>query len=163
MDRTTSDVTLEPDRATAWRWTLTGLATVGLAAWIALDAGTSLLAWGFVALCLVLSSYVVAQLVAPGRFRLRLDPAAIEVTLPWQRRRIPWDRVYLARVVTVMGEPVLELHLWDPQEPAQSAPTATGVLLPLGADLEVLHASLERHLGRAQPTQDGSASDPELA
>ncbi len=159
----TSEVTLEPDRATAWRWTLIGVATVALATWVALDAGTSLLAWGFVALSFVLSLYVVLPLLAPHRFQLRLDAAAIEVTLPWQRRRIPWDRVYLARVVTVMGEPVLELHVWDPDDPAQTAPRATGVLLPLGADLEVLHARLERHLGRAEPTQDGSANHPELA
>lgn len=145
------EVILEPDRAIAGRWTLVGAVAVGLAVWIAVDAGTSVLAWTFLALSLVVWSYVVLQLAVPSRFQLRLDAAAIEVSLPWQRRRIPWQRVHFARVITVTGEPVLELHLWDPDEPAQQSPRATGVLVPLGADLAALHAMLDRHLGRADP------------
>lgn len=157
------EVILQPDRVTAWRWTLVGAVTVGLALWVAVDAGT-MLAWMFVALCLVVSSYVAFQLVAPDRFQLRLDAAAIEVRVPWRHRRIPWHRIHTARVITVTGEPVLELHLWDPDEPAQDAPRPTGVLVPLGADLDLLHAMLDRHLGRADPTADahGHASRPEL-
>lgn len=159
------EVIVEPDRATALRWSLVGAAAVGLAVWIAVDARTSVMAWLFVALCAVLSSYVVSQLVMPRRFRLRLDTDAIEVSLPWQHRRIPWQRVHLARVVTVTGEPVLELHVWDPDRPGQESPRATGVLIPLGADLAGLHAMLDRHLGRAEPTPDEGArpSRPEPA
>lgn len=160
VDPSSTAVILEPDRATAWRWTLVGIATIALATWIAVDARTSLLAWGFVALCVVLSSYVVLQLVLPDRFQLRLDAAAIEVRLLWQHRRIPWERVHLARVVTVTGEPVLELHVWG-DDPAQGAPRATGVLLPLGADLDVLHEVLERRLGRADLHADADTSRPE--
>lgn len=163
MEPSTTEVILEPDRATAWRWTLVGAVAVALAAWVAIDAGTSLVAWVFLALCIVLSSYVVVQLVAPRRFRLRLDASAVEVALPWQHHRIPWDRVHLARVVTVMGEPVLELHLWDPDAPAQSTPRATGVVLPLGADLAHLHAMLDHHLGRAEAAPDTQATHPEPA
>lgn len=148
---TRDEAILQPDRATAWRWTLVGAVAVGLALWIAVDAGTSVLAWTFVALCVVLSSYVVLQLVAPRRFQLRMDAAAIEVALPWQHHRIPWQRIHLARVVTVAGEPVLELHLWDPDDPAQGSPRPTGALLPVGADLDALHAMLDRHLGLADP------------
>ncbi len=151
MATTPDEVILEPDRATAGRWTLVGAVAVGLATWIAVDARTSVLAWAFLALSVVLWSYVVVQLVAPRRFQLRLDAAAIEVSLPWQRRRIPWQRVHFARVVSVTGEPVLELHLWDPDEPAQESPRATGVLVPMGADLGALHAMLDRHLGRTDP------------
>lgn len=163
MVATGDEVILEPDRVTAWRWTLVGAVTVGLAVWVAVDAGTSVLAWMFVALCLVLSSYVGLQLVAPDRFQLRIDAAAIEVRVPWRHRRIPWQRIHLARVITVTGEPVLELHLWDPDEPTQDAPRPTGVLVPLGADLELLHAMLDRHLGRADlaADADGHASRPE--
>lgn len=165
MVTTGDEVVLEPDRATAWRWTLVGAVAVALATWVAVDAGTSVMAWTFVALCVVPSSYVVLQLLVPRRFQLRLDAAAVEVILPWQRQRIPWQRVHLARVVTVTGEPVLELHLWEPDDPAQDAPRPTGVLIPLGADLDVLHAMLERHLGRAEPPDDTDAhvSRPELA
>lgn len=159
------EVIVEPDRAAAVRWSLVGAAAIGLAVWIALDADTNVVAWTFVALCVVLSSYVVLQLVMPRRFQLRLDADAIEVSLPWQHRRIPWQQVHLARVVSVTGEPVLELHVWDPDRPAQESPRATGVLIPLGADLAGLHAMLDRHLGRAETTSEAGAhaSRPELA
>lgn len=165
MVATGDEVILQPDRATAWRWTLVGAAAVGLAVWIAVDARTSVLAWTFVALCMVVSSYVVLQLVAPGRFQLRMDAAAIEVSMPWRHRRIPWQRIHQARVLTVTGEPVLELHLWDPDEPAQDSPRPTGVVVPLGADLNLLHEMLDRHLGRAEPTAETAvhASRPEPA
>lgn len=140
-------VILRPNPVTAWRWSAVGVAASALAAWIAIDARDSLLAWGFLALCLVLSSYVVAQLLLPGRFEVHLDGAAIDVRLPWQQVRVPWDRVHLARVVTVTGEPVLELHVWETDGIAD-APRATGILLPLGADLPALHQVLERQLGR---------------
>jgi hypothetical protein len=140
-------VILRPNAVTAWRWSAIGVAATALAAWIAIDAGDSLLAWGFLALCLVLTTYVVAQLVVPGRFEIHLDGAAIDVRLPWQRVRVPWDHVHLARVVTVTGEPVLELHVWETDDITR-APRATGILLPLGADLPALHQTLERQLGR---------------
>jgi hypothetical protein len=144
-------VTLRPDRGVAARWTAVGLGAVALAVWVAIDAGDSVLAWAFAALCLVLTSWVVIQLAAPQRFELVLDDAAIDVRLPWQHLRVPWGHVHLARVVTVTGEPVLEVHVWDPDDPGQAAPRATGVLLPLGADQAVLHRVLEERLGLAPP------------
>lgn len=151
MDPTTPDLTLRPDRGVAGRWTAVGGTATLLALWTALDAGDSVLAWAFTALCLVLTSYVAIQLVRPGRFELRIDASGVDVDLPWQHARVPWRRVHTARVVTVAGEPVLELHVWDPDAPAQSTPEATGVLLPVGADLDGLHAALARHLGVAAP------------
>lgn len=146
----TDAVILGPDRGVAARWTVVGALASALALWVALDAGASILAWTFLALCLVVTSYVLVQLVLPGRFQLRLDGSGVEVRLPWQRARVAWDRVHVARVVSVAGEPVLELHLWDLDDPAQARPRATGVLLPLGADLALLHRELERHLGLAE-------------
>lgn len=143
-------VTLRPDRGVTGRWSAIGLLATGLATWVAVDARDSVLAWAFMALCVVVTSYVVIQLVQPGRFEMRLDPAGLDVRLPWQHMRVPWERVHLARVVTITGEPVLELHLWDEQDPAQSTPQATGVLLPIGADLDLLHEHLGRHLGRVE-------------
>ena len=145
-----SHVTLRPDRGVAARWTLVGMATIGVAIWIAVDAEDSVLAWAFVALCLVVTAYVVIQLVRPARFLVHLDPSGLEAALPWQHLRVPWHRVHLARVVRVTGEPVLELHVWDAEDPAQDTPRATGILLPLGADLDRLHQQLALHLGRAE-------------
>lgn len=153
-------VTLTPDRGVVVRWTLVGAVATLLAGWAAVDAGDSVLAWAFVALCLVVTSYVVAQLVRPGRFRLILDASGLDVHLPWQRTRVPWSRVHVARVVTVAGEPVLELHLWDPEDVAQDSPRATGVLLPLGADLDALHGALARHLGHADDPDAAPSSTP---
>lgn len=152
MDGTSGASTLQPDRGVTARWTAVGCVATLLAAWVAVDTRDSVLAWAFTALCLVLTLYVAVQLLRPDRFELRLDPAAVEVRLPWQQVRVPWERVHLARVVTVTGEQVLELHVWDTDVPAQTSPRAIGVLLPLGADLDLLHAHLERHLGRADTT-----------
>lgn len=149
MDTEPPEVILRPDRGVAGRWTAVGATATLLAVWVALDAMDSVIAWAFAALCVVLTSYVVIQLVRPDRFELALDAAGLEARLPWQHVRIPWERVHLARVVTVTGEPVLELHVWDADDPGQTTPRATGVLLPMGADLGPLHAQLERHLGRA--------------
>ena len=146
-------VILGPDRGVAARWTAVGAVASGLALWVALDAGASVMAWAFLALCLVVTSYVLVQLVVPARFELQLDAAGLQARLPWQHVRVAWDRVHVARVVRVAGEPVLELHVWDADAPAQTQPRATGVLLPLGADLDLLHAELERHLGLADPTE----------
>ena len=154
MDTSTdTEVRLGPDRGMAARWTALGVAACLLALWAALDA-MNVLAWAFLLLCLAVTSYVVLQLVLPGRFVLRLDGVGVEVHLPWQRARVAWSRVHVARVVHVAGEPVLELHVWDADDPAQAQPRATGILLPLGADLDVLHAALERHLGVAVPATD---------
>ncbi len=157
MDSSTdTEVRLGPDRGVAARWTALGGAACVLALWVALDATTSVLAWAFLALCVVVTSYVALQLAMPDRFVLRLDAVGIEAHLPWQHAKVAWSRVHVARVVTVAGEPVLELHVWDADDPGQAQPRATGVLLPLGADLDVLHAALEHHLGIA----DAPATDP---
>lgn len=150
-------VTLAPDRGVAGRWCLVGAGATGLAAWVAVDARDSVLAWAFAVLCAVVTAYVVVQLVQPHRFRLTLDSAGLEVHVPWQHRRIPWSRVHVARVVTVAGEPVLELHLRDAERPGDGPADATGVLLPIGADLDALHGALEHHLGHAD---DGAPGAP---
>lgn len=160
MDSTDTEIRLVPDRGVAARWTATGATASLFALWVAMDASASLLAWAFLALCLVVTSYVALQLAMPGRFVLRLDAVGVEVHLPWQHARVAWSRVHVARVVTVAGEPVLELHVWDADDPAQDSPRATGILLPLGADLDVLHAALERHLGVADlPASEPGESD----
>ena len=149
-------VTLRPARAAAGAWTGVGVAATTLAIWAAVDARTSLVTWTFAALCLVVTSYVALQLAAPAWFTVTLGGAAIEVRLPWQRRRVPWDRVHVARVVRVAGEPVLELHVWDPDAAAQDQPRGLGVVLPVGADQAVLHRVLEQRLGR-HPDPSGDA------
>lgn len=151
METTHDELRLRPARGVTARWSLVGgLATV-LATWAALDARESVLAWAFAALCLLLTTYPLLQLARPSRFALRLDAAGVELAMPWQQVRYPWERIHLARVVTVVGEPVLELHVWDAEHPDGATPRATGMLVPLGADLDALHAQLASHLGHAEP------------
>lgn len=151
----TDSATLRPSPTVTGPWTVVGVVAIVLALWVALDVRSNLMAWLFVALCLVITSYVAIQLAAPTRFAVVLDDDGIEVSLPWQHDRIPWDRVHLARVVRVVGEPVLEVHAWDPGERAQRSPHPVGILLPMGADLPVLHRVLEARLGRyRQPGTD---------
>ena len=140
--------TLRPARGAAGAWTGVGVAATSLAIWVAVDARTSLVAWTFAALCVVVTSDVALQLAAPAWFTVPLGPAALEVRLPWQRRRVPWDRIHAARVVRVAGEPVLELHVGDRDAAAQDQPRGLGVVLPVGADRAALHRVLEQRLGR---------------
>lgn len=142
---------LRPSASLAGRWTAVGLLATLLATWGAVAAGTSLLAWGLVAVAVALTVPVAAEWLLPDRFTVALDDIAAEVQMPWQRVRIQWADVHRAQVVTVAGEPVLELHVWDPDTPAQTQPRGVGVLLPLGADLPSLHRHLERLLGRIDP------------
>lgn len=139
---------LRPSASLAGRWAAVGLLATLLAVWGAVASGTSLLAWGLVAVAVLLTAPVAAQWLLPDRFVVALDDTAAEVQMPWQRVRIQWADVHRAQVVTVAGEPVLELHVWDPDTPAQTQPRGVGVLLPLGADLPALHQHLERLLGR---------------
>ncbi len=151
----TDSATLRPSPTVTGPWTVVGVVAIVLALWVALDVRSNLIAWLFVALCLVVTSYVAIQLAAPNRFAVVLDDHGIEVALPWQHDRIPWDRVHLARVVRVVGEPVLEVHAWTSGEGVQRSPEPVGILLPLGADLPTLHRVLEARLGRyRQPGTD---------
>lgn len=155
MDAPTT-ATLRPSRAAAGGWSLVGVTATALAVWVAVDARTSLVAWVFAALCLVVTSYVAVQLLLPGRFTIALGASAVEVQLPWQRRRVPWDRIHQARVIRVAGEPVLELHVWDADAEGHERTRGIGVLLPVGADQAALHRVLADRLGR-QPSPDGPA------
>lgn len=151
----TDSATLRPSPTVTGPWTVVGVVATVLALWVALDVRSNLIAWLFVALCLVVTSYVAIQLATPGRFAVVLDDDGIEVSLPWQHDRIPWDRVHLARVIRVIGEPVLEVHAWDPGEVTRRSPQPVGILLPMGADLPTLHRVLEARLGRyRQPGTD---------
>lgn len=150
-------VRLRPSASATVPWALVGGISTALALWVALDAGTSLLAWLFAGLCVVATSYVLVQVLVPGWFTVVLDRSAIDAHLPWSHQRITWDRVHIARVVRVLGEPVLELHVWDPDRVTQ-IPRAVGILLPFGADLPALHRVLEERLGRMDAPPAGSRS-----
>ncbi len=131
---------------------MVGGIAVALTLWTAIDMRTSLFAWSFAFLTIVVTAVVVAQWVRPRAFEVRLGDAAIEVGAPWQRLRLPWESVHLARVTRVVGEDLLEL--WATVDPADTSPRPAmrtiSILLPIGADLDALHALLESRLGLAE-------------
>ena len=96
--------------------------------------------------------------VRPARAEGGGGDVAIEVGAPWQRLRLPWQSVHLARVTRVVGEDLLEL--WATADPADTSPRppmrTVSILLPIGADLDALHALLAARLGLA----DGVVTAP---
>lgn len=154
----TPELTLRPDPLVVGRWSMVGALAVGLTLWTAIDMRTSLFAWSFAFLTIVVTAVVVAQWVRPTLFEVRFGDAAIEVGAPWQRLRLPWQSVHLARVTRVVGEDLLEL--WATADPADTSPRppmrTVSILLPIGADLDALHALLAARLGLA----DGLVTAP---
>jgi hypothetical protein len=155
-------LTLRADRTTAAVWSVAALLLVAGSVWIVRDSRGALLAWiGFV-LAIAVTAYFALQLVVPRALRLELDQDGIEGHLLGHTTRVRWDDVKVARVTVVAGDPILELHV---RRDGDTEPV--GVLLPLGCDLDALHAFLEARLGRTRPAPSGPApsgpapSDPD--
>jgi hypothetical protein len=158
-------VELRPGRGVALAWALVGVAALALAAWLVVDTRGHALAVALLVACLVVAGPVVSQLVVPRVFTWRLDAHGLLVQRLHRRLLVSWDEVRFARVVTVGGDPALELHLEpdvDADAGAGDARTGDGgtgggggpdrgvvhtLRLPLGADVDALHRELAHHLG----------------
>jgi hypothetical protein len=146
---------LRPGRGVALAWALAGVAAVALAVWLIVDTRGHALAIALLVACLAVAGPVASQLVVPRAFTWRLDATGLLVRRLHRRLIVSWDEVRFARVVTVGGDPALELHL-EPHaddEPAAGDEGRPGsavvhtLRLPLGADVAALHRALAHHLG----------------
>jgi hypothetical protein len=134
-------VELAPSRAVAAWWSGLGLTAVALAVWVVVDSAGRGLAWALLVATVVVTVPFLAQLVVPARFTWQLDDDGLVVRSPLRVLTVRWPQVHLARVVTQLGEPTLELRLVDGE--GQRTHLA---LLPVGTDLAVLHRALREHL-----------------
>jgi hypothetical protein len=156
---------LRPGRGVALAWALVGVATIALAAWLVVDTGFHALAVALLVACLAVAGPVASQFVIPRAFTWRLDAGGLLVRRLHRRLLVSWDEVRFARVVTVGGDPALELHLEPEDDEHGGRGTEDGarpgvatvhtLRLPLGADIQALHRALAHHLG-AWDTDDAA-------
>lgn len=149
-----SGVRLRPSRSVTVRWSLVGVGAGVAAAWGVVDSDGHGLAWALLVAVVVVAAPVVAQLLLPGRFSWWLDGDGLVARTPLRVLRLGWEEIHLARVVTQLGEPALELHVEH-----HGRRTTSLVLLPLGADLAALHRALAQHLGAPGALAAGGAAD----
>jgi hypothetical protein len=148
---------LRPGRGVALGWAIVGVATIALAGWLVVDTGFHALAVALLVACLAVAGPVASQFVIPRAFTWRLDAHGLLVRRLHRRLLVAWDEVRFARVVTVGGDPALELHLEPEDDGRGGAGTEEGrrpggevvhtLRLPLGADIQALHRALAHHLG----------------
>ena len=152
---------LRPGRGVALAWALVGVVAIGLAVWLIVDTRGHALAVALLVACLAVAGPVASQFVVPRAFTWRLDAHGLLVRRLHRRLIVSWDEVRFARVVTVGGDPALELHLEPAVDEGNGTGTGTGtgdggrpgsavvhtLRLPLGADVEALHRALAHHLG----------------
>lgn len=134
-------VLLRPARGTATSWSVVGGAATSLAGWLIADTGGHPLAVALLLACVVATYPVLLASVAPGRVAWLLDDQGLVVPRPWGSWSVGWEEIRLARVVRRFGEPALELTL------AEAPGRSRTRRLPVGADVERLHAVLAVQLG----------------
>jgi hypothetical protein len=146
---------LGPSAGRAAVWSALGLGACGLAVWALVDSDGHGLAWALLVACVTVTVPFLAQLLVPGRFTWDMGEHALVVRSPLRELVVPWEQVHLARVVRQAGEPALEL-----QVTVDDAIETRLVLLPVGADVALLHRQLRRHLGAMGPDGRDPAPNP---
>lgn len=133
----------DPGRARAWA----GLALVLVAVTVALavTAEDAVLEWIGAGVAVALAAAFVVPVVAPHLTQVELDRWGVRGRSYHATLEVPWDVVQVARVVRVVGETVLEVHVRVPSATGDPWRTrAVGLLLPIGADVAALEAFLAR-------------------
>lgn len=139
-------VVLRPSRAAAAAWTGAGMLALAAGVYLAVDSRGHPLAVAFALLAAAATAVFAAQLLRPDLSTVHLGQHGLRGRLLGRPVTVPWQRVYLARVRSIAGDPVLDLVLTDP-------PGRAVLPLPVGADLAALHAFLGARLGRGGTPQ----------
>lgn len=143
---------LRPARGPAAAWAVAGVVLLAAGVWLVLDSAGAPLAWIAIAVFGVVAAYFLLQALVPSWFTLVCDEHGIRGRTPWRRLEVTWDGIDLASIDRFAGDPVLRLHL------ATDPPDVVDVLLPVGADVESLHAVLRDRLGPAPVTSTPTSS-----
>ncbi|MDX1657820.1 MAG: hypothetical protein R3343_03275 [Nitriliruptorales bacterium] len=146
---TDQEVVLRPARGVAGRWAVAALAASAVFVWTLVDSGGHPLAIVAVTFSVVVGGYFALQVAWPAGFEVTLGPTELRARFLTATARFPWEQIHIARVGSLAGEPHLELHIREPSATGDPWRTRrTGVLLPTGCDLELLHRTLADRLGR---------------
>lgn len=130
------------------------MAVVAALVWTLVDSRGHPAAWVALAVAGSGTAYFVVQLLAPALFTLHLDSDGLRGRVLVTRVDVDWGDVQLARVRTIVGDPVLELYGTHHGEVTRGF---VRVLLPVGADIDALHGFLAHRLGRSGATRTGGA------
>ncbi len=140
---------LEPDRRRAVAWTVAALILVAMCVWFVGDSRGAVVAWVALAASVAVALAFLVPVIAPELTTVVLDQEGVRGRSYHARVDLRWEEVLVADVVTVAGEPILQLHVRVPSATGDPWRTqAVGILLPLGCDLAALHAFLAARLGR---------------
>ena len=138
------EVVLRRSGPVAGWWSLLGILLVAAGVFFVVDSEGHPIAWTLTALFAVPSSYFVIQLFWPRFVEVRLGSDELRSRSPLGRRTVAWGEVHLAKVRRVFGDPVLTIDVRRPD----GDPERRWIPLPVGADLDRLHAFLGERLGR---------------
>lgn len=134
---------LRPDPVRARWWATLSLLLVVMTLVVAVTSGDGVIEWIGVAVAVAVAVYFLVPVVSPDTTTLVLDADGVHGRMYHVPVDVPWELVQVARVVRVVGEPVLELHLREPGPHGRAGRTrAVGILLPIGTDLVALRELL---------------------
>ncbi|MBW3619195.1 MAG: hypothetical protein KY461_03040 [Actinobacteria bacterium] len=144
---------LGPDPVRARWWAGWSLLLVALTLVLAIASGGGVIEWIAVAVAMAVALYFVIPVASPATTTLVFDARGVRGRMYHVPVAVDWDPVQVARVVRVVGEPVLELHVREPSPQGDPWRTrAFGVLLPIGADLDALQTFLDGRSGLRRRT-----------
>lgn len=139
---------LGPHPGLARRWAGGALLLVVLTLVLAIDSQGGVIEWVAAGVAIAVATYFVVPVVSPATTTLVLDARGVHGRMYHVSVDVDWEPVQVARVVRVVGEPFLELHVREPSTQGDPWRTrAHGVLLPIGADLDALQAFLDARTG----------------
>lgn len=138
-----------PSRGSAVAWGSGALLAAAVFGWTVFDTDGNPFAVVALVFAVVVAAYFVLQAVVPERFTVSFDQRGLTSRFLSRRIEVAWEQVHVARVGSLAGEPYLELHIRERSPTGDPWRTrATGVVLPVGCDVEALHRFLSARLGR---------------
>lgn len=127
-------------------WAAGGLLLVAAGLYLVVDTGADPVAVVTLAVFVAVAAYFVVQAVVPSSVEVVLDHHGLHARAFGRTVDVAWERVHLARVRRAAGDPYLHLEVQR-----GTALEDVMVLLPVGCDLDLLHAFLGRRLGQSVP------------
>lgn len=138
------EIILRRNVAVAAWWVFLGASVTAAGVFFVVDSEGHPVAWGLAVVFSVPTLYFLLQLLWPGSVEVRLDRDGLRSRSPLGRRSVRWDDVHVAKVRRIFGDPFLVVDVRRPDGNLDR----TRVPLPVGADLDRVHAFLEERLGR---------------
>lgn len=138
------EIVLRRKTATAGRWAALGLSVTAAGVFFVIDSHGHPVAWVLAVVFCLPTLYFLGQFVWPGLVEVRLGPHELRSRSPLGRRAVAWDDVHVAKIRRIFGDPFLVVDVRRPEGDLDRM----RIPLPVGADLDPVHAFLAERLGR---------------